>query len=186
MIEAHYKLRTHPMPTRPQALPRRTTLAAVALAALASVTALPAAAEGPVLNLYSARHYQTDEALYANFTKTTGIKINRLDGKEDELVERIRNEGSTSPADILITVDAARLEVADSLGLFQPLHSKLLDARIPANLRTPNWVAFSTRARVIVFNRRRSSVSRCKPMPTWPSRRSRARCACARAAIPTT
>ena len=141
------------MPTRPQALPRRTTLAAVALAALASVTALPAAAEGPVLNLYSARHYQTDEALYANFTKTTGIKINRLDGKEDELVERIRNEGSTSPADILITVDAARLEVADSLGLFQPLHSKLLDARIPANLRTPNWVAFSTRARVIVFNK---------------------------------
>ena len=141
------------MPSRPQALPRRTTLAAVALAALASVTALPAAAEGPVLNLYSARHYQTDEALYANFTKTTGIKINRLDGKEDELVERIRNEGSTSPADILITVDAARLEVADSLGLFQPLHSKLLDARIPANLRTPNWVAFSTRARVIVFNK---------------------------------
>mgnify|MGYP003758160677 FL=1 len=141
------------MPTRPQALPRRTTLAAVALAALASVTALPAAAEGPVLNLYSARHYQTDEALYANFTKTTGIKINRLDGKEDELVERIRNEGSTSPADILITVDAARLEVADSLGLFQPLHSKLLDARIPANLRTPTWVAFSTRARVIVFNK---------------------------------
>ena len=138
---------------KPVSNPSPGRLAAVALAALASVTALPAAAEGPVLNLYSARHYQTDEALYANFTKTTGIKINRLDGKEDELVERIRNEGSTSPADILITVDAARLEVADSLGLFQPLHSKLLDARIPANLRTPNWVAFSTRARVIVFNK---------------------------------
>ena len=50
----------------------------------------PARAQDNVLNLYSARHYQTDEALYANFTKLTGIKINRLDGREDELVERIR------------------------------------------------------------------------------------------------
>ena len=113
----------------------------------------PAAAQSSVLNLYSARHYQTDEALYANFTKATGIKINRLDGKEDELVERIRNEGTASPADILITVDASRLEVADSLGLFQPVKSKLLDERIPAELRTPNWIAFSTRARVIVYNK---------------------------------
>ena len=130
---------------------------ATALAALLTVlltTPLPALAQaGGMLNLYSARHYQTDEALYANFTKATGIKINRLDGKEEELVERIRNEGTASPADVLITVDAARLEAADSLGLFQPIRSKLLDERIPAGLRTPNWVAFSTRARVIVFNK---------------------------------
>jgi iron(III) transport system substrate-binding protein len=106
-----------------------------------------------VLNLYSARHYQTDEALYANFTKATGIRINRLDGKEDELVERIRNEGPSSPADVLITVDAARLEVADGLGLFQPVKSRLLDERIPAALRTPTWFSFSTRARVIVYNK---------------------------------
>ena len=126
---------------------------AVLLAVLLAVP-LPALAQaGGVLNLYSARHYQTDEALYANFTKATGIKINRLDGKEEELVERIRNEGTASPADVLITVDAARLEIADSLGLFQPIRSKLLDERIPAGLRTPNWVAFSTRARVIVFNK---------------------------------
>ena len=132
----------------------------------------PAAQQSQVLNLYSARHYQTDEALYANFTKATGIKINRLDGKEDELVERIRNEGTASPADILITVDAARLEVADSLGLFAPLQSKLLDERIPANLRTPTWVAFSTRARVIVYNKTAvKREPRCRPMPTWPSRR---------------
>ena len=125
--------------------------------ALAAATLFGAAgsasAQEQVLNLYSARHYQTDEALYANFTKTTGIKINRLDGKEDELVERIRNEGTASPADILITVDAARLEVADSLGLFQPISSKVLDERIPAALRTPTWAAFSTRARVIVYNK---------------------------------
>ena len=140
-------------------LPRRSalTLAANALAAvtLAGLPALPATAQtqANVLNLYSARHYQTDEALYANFTKATGIKINRLDGKEDELVERIRNEGTASPADVLITVDASRLEVADSLGLFQPVNSKLLEERIPAGLRTANWAAFSTRARVIVYNK---------------------------------
>ena len=105
-----------------------------------------------VVNVYSARHYQTDEAMYANFTTQTGIKINRLDGKEEELVERIKNEGASSPADILITVDASRLELADKAGLFQPVQSKALEARIPANMRTPNWLAFSTRARVIVYN----------------------------------
>ena len=105
-----------------------------------------------VVNVYSARHYQTDEAMYANFTTQTGIKINRLDGKEEELVERIKNEGASSPADILITVDASRLELADKAGLFQPVQSKALEARIPASMRTPNWLAFSTRARVIVYN----------------------------------
>ncbi|HOB93512.1 MAG TPA: extracellular solute-binding protein [Aquabacterium sp.] len=134
-------------------LPRRALLATAVAGAFVAGLPLSAAAQAQVLNLYSARHYQTDEALYTGFTKATGIKINRLDGKEDELVERIRNEGTASPADILITVDAARLEVADSLGLFQPLQSKLLDERIPPNLRTPTWVAFSTRARVIVYNK---------------------------------
>ena len=113
----------------------------------------PLAQAQGVVNIYSARHYQTDEAFYANFTKETGIKINRLDGREDELVERIRNEGASSPADVLITVDASRLEIADKMGLFQPVQSKALEARIPAHLRTPNWLAFSTRARVIVYNK---------------------------------
>lgn len=130
-------------------LRHRTTAILAALLAWAGT----AAAQDNVLNIYSARHYQTDEAMYANFTKTTGIKINRLDGKEDELVERIRNEGTSSPADLLITVDASRLELADSLGLFQPVKSAVLDARVPATLRTPNWIAFSTRARVIVHNK---------------------------------
>lgn len=121
---------------------------------LACLAALPFAhAEEKVLNLYSARHYQTDEALYANFTKQTGIKINRIEGKEEELVERIKNEGANSPADVLITVDAARLEIADSLGLFAPIKSKVLEERVPDNLRTPTWIAFSTRARVIVYNK---------------------------------
>ena len=124
------------------------------LAWTAALMGAAAAAQAqPVLNIYSARHYQTDEALYANFTKQTGIKINRLDGKEEELVERIKNEGASSPADVLITVDAARLEIADKAGLFQPHQSKLLESRVPATLRTPNWVAFSTRARVIAYNK---------------------------------
>ena len=122
-------------------------------AALLALGALSHAQAEQVLNLYSARHYQTDEALYTNFTKQTGIKVNRIEGKEEELVERIKNEGASSPADVLITVDAARLEIADKAGLFQPHQSKLLEARVPANLRTPTWVAFSTRARVIAINK---------------------------------
>jgi len=115
--------------------------------------AVPAAAQEKVLNLYSARHYQTDEALYGNFTKQTGIRINRIEGKEDELLERIRNEGASSPADLLLTVDAARLAKADELGLFASVASKTLETRIPAHLRTPTWFSFSTRARVIVYNK---------------------------------
>jgi len=123
------------------------------LAVLLGLSCLAASAQEKVLNLYSARHYQTDEALYANFTKQTGIRINRIEGKEDELLERIRNEGNGSPADILLTVDAARLAKADELGLFAPVSSKALESRIPAHLRTPTWFAFSTRARVIVYAR---------------------------------
>ena len=119
----------------------------------AAACAMPALAQEKTLNLYSARHYQTDEALYANFTRLTGIRINRIEGKEDELLERIRNEGANSPADIFITVDAARLAQADALGLFAPVQSKTLEERIPDNLRSRDWFAFSTRARVIIYNK---------------------------------
>ncbi|HPI61990.1 extracellular solute-binding protein [Zoogloea sp.] len=105
------------------------------------------------LNLYTARHYQTDEALYSNFTTRTGIKINRIEGKEEELLERIRNEGANSPADVFITVDAARLAAADQYGLFATVDSPSLKSAIPAHLRTDRWFAFSTRARVIVYNK---------------------------------
>lgn len=104
------------------------------------------------LNVYSARHYQTDEALYGEFTRLTGIKVNRIEARDDELVERLRNEGANSPADVLITVDASRLKMVEDLGLFAPVQSALLDERIPANLRAEEWIAFSTRARVLVYN----------------------------------
>ena len=103
----------------------------LSIAALA-FTAL--GAQAAELNLYSARHYQTDEALYANFTKQTGIKINRIEGKEEELLERIKNEGANSPADVFLTVDAARLAQAHELGLFAPVTSKVLETRIPTHL----------------------------------------------------
>jgi len=117
-----------------------------------------ALAQDKVLNLYSARHYQTDEVMYDTFTKTTGIKINRVDADDAGIIGRLRAEGAASPADVIMLVDAARLASADSQGLFQPIKSAKLDATIPANLRaepTPNgvtWTGFSTRARVIVYD----------------------------------
>jgi iron(III) transport system substrate-binding protein len=114
-----------------------------------------ALAQDKVVNIYSSRHYQTDEALYTGFTKTTGIKINRIEAGEDALIERVRNEGARSPADVLITVDAGRLWRAEQLGLFQPVKSKILESRIPENLREPggHWFGFSQRARVIAYNK---------------------------------
>jgi iron(III) transport system substrate-binding protein len=129
------------------------TLSTLAFSALVGLSSFNVNASDKVLNLYSARHYQTDEALYANFTAQTGIKINRIEAKEDELLERIRNEGANSPADIFITVDAARLAKADELGLFAPVDSKILLSRLPANLHGNDWFAFSTRARVILYNK---------------------------------
>ncbi len=108
-----------------------------------------------MLNLYSARHYQTDEALYANFTKTTGIKINRIEAGDEQLIDRLKTEGANSPADVIVMVDAARLWASQQQGLFAPLKSAALEARIPADLRDKDghWFGFSTRARVIVYNK---------------------------------
>jgi len=115
----------------------------------------PVLSQEQVLNLYSARHYDTDEALYADFTKQTGIRLNRIEGGEDSLIERIRNEGARSPADVLITVDAGRMWRAEEAGLLQGVKSKVLEARIPAHLRDPNgmWFGFSVRARVIFYDK---------------------------------
>lgn len=115
--------------------------------------ALPGLAQEKVLNLYSSRHYQTDEALYANFTKKTGIKVNRIEANEDALLERLKNEGARSPADVLVTVDAGRLWRAEQMGLFQPVKSAVLAERIPGELRHPDglWFAFSVRARPVFY-----------------------------------
>lgn len=110
------------------------------------------------LNLYSARHYQTDQALYDTFTKTTGIKINRIDADDAGILARLRSEGSSSPADVILLVDAARLWRAEIEGLFRPVKSRILETRIPAHLRGKDggegasWFGFSTRARIVVYN----------------------------------
>jgi iron(III) transport system substrate-binding protein len=123
-----------------------------------ALTALSAQAQDKVLNVYSARHYQTDEAMYDTFTRTTGIKINRVDADDAGIVARLKAEGSASPADVILLVDAARMAAADAQGLFQPIKSAKLDAAIPANLRADatkdgvTWTGFSTRARVIVYD----------------------------------
>jgi len=121
------------------------------------VPATPVVAQtDKVLNLYSSRHYQTDEALYSGFTAKTGIKINRIEANDNALLERLKTEGRNSPADVFITVDAGRLWRAEQMDLFMPVDSAVLNKRIPANMRTSNgtWFGFSTRARVIAYNRK--------------------------------
>jgi iron(III) transport system substrate-binding protein len=128
-------------------------------ASLLAGFAASAQAQDAVLNLYSARHYQTDEALYENFTKSTGIRINRVDTDDAGLLARLKSEGSASPADVVLLVDAARLWKAEEEGLFQPIKSSVLEERIPARLRAKageqgsSWFGLSTRARVIVYNK---------------------------------
>lgn len=132
--------------------------AAALLGGVSQVSAQTGAAE-QVVNLYSARHYQTDEALYSNFTKSTGIKVNRVDADDAGILARLKAEGAASPADVILLVDAARLWKGDADGLFKPVKSPVLDAAIPANLRAKEtaegttWFGFSTRARVVVYDK---------------------------------
>lgn len=107
------------------------------------------------LNLYSSRHYDTDERLYKEFTEKTGIKINRIEDKASALMKRMKAEGANSPADVLLTVDIGRLWAAEKEGLLQPTKSDVLEKRIPTNLRDPegHWYGFSTRARVIFYDK---------------------------------
>ena len=129
------------------------------VAGIFALSSLAAQAQDKELNLYSARHYQTDEALYANFTKATGIKINRIDADDAGVIARLKAEAAASPADVVLLVDAARLAKAEADGLFQPVKSATLQARIPANLRGADdgngsqWFGFSTRARVVVYDK---------------------------------
>ncbi len=123
-------------------------------ATLATLVATTAAAEG-VLNLYSSRHYDTDERLYSDFEEATGITINRIEGKADELLARMQAEGANSPADILLTVDTSRLERAKDMGLLQSIDSSVLEARLPAYVQDDDnqWFGFSQRARILFYDK---------------------------------
>lgn len=110
--------------------------------------------EGTVVNVYSGRHYNTDKQLYADFTRRTGIEVNVIEGKDDELIERLRREGDKSPADVLVVVDAARIHRAQEMDLFQPISSEALTREVPANLRDADgrWYALTRRARPVMVN----------------------------------
>jgi iron(III) transport system substrate-binding protein len=117
-------------------------------------------AQEAVVNIYSARHYPSDDALYSQFTRSTGIRINRVDSDDAGILARLRAEGTASPADVILLVDAARLWLGEAEGLFQPIKSPMLEAAIPAQLRSEPaadggiaWFGFSTRARVIVYDK---------------------------------
>jgi len=130
-----------------------TTFAAASLAAAVAMPAAPALAEEEV-NLYSSRHYDTDERLYSDFTELTGITVNRIEGNADELIARMQAEGANSPADVFLTVDTVRLSRAKAMGLLQPVDSDVLEARIPAFLQDDDnqWFAFSQRSRIIFYD----------------------------------
>ena len=129
--------------------PARLTAAGLALA-----IAAPAFAEGEV-NLYSSRHYDTDERLYSDFEDLTGITVNRIEGNADELLARMQAEGENSPADILLTVDTSRLERANGMGLLQSIESDVQEARLPGYLQDEDnqWFGFSQRARILFYDK---------------------------------
>lgn len=121
-------------------------LPALGLALLATSPAL-----AQEVNLYSARHYDSDLRIYENFTAQTGIRVNVIEGSDQQLLQRLQTEGVNSPADIFVTVDGGRLDQAVQAGVFQPVDSAILNARVPANFRHPDnlWFGLSARARVI-------------------------------------
>ncbi|NRA56785.1 MAG: Fe(3+) ABC transporter substrate-binding protein [Phycisphaerales bacterium] len=129
------------------------------LTLMASVLASPAADTGSdeVVNVYSSRHYDSDDALYERFTAETGIRVNLIEGNSDQLLARLDREGELSPADVFITVDAARLERALQAGVLASVQSDELERRVPENLRDPEgrWFALTKRVRLIVASKER-------------------------------
>jgi iron(III) transport system substrate-binding protein len=157
---------------RGSALRRVHTRAAVALLGLAvlagcgerpaggaDASAAGAAERDGVVNVYSHRHYDIDRELFARFTEQTGIRVNVVTGSADELLTRLQTEGASSPADVLVTVDAGRLHRAKERGLLQRIESPMLERNVPAQYRDPDgeWWGLTKRARVLVYARERVS-----------------------------
>ncbi|MEE4200409.1 Fe(3+) ABC transporter substrate-binding protein [Erythrobacter sp.] len=138
---------------------KRLLCAAAALLSLAACgegeTEAESVADAGEVNIYSSRHYDTDLALYEDFTKQTGIAVNRIEADADALIERVVSEGEFSPADLLVTVDAGRLWRAEEAGILSPVESPVLEERLPDYLRHPDglWFGLSTRARVIIYDK---------------------------------
>lgn len=106
-----------------------------------------------VVNVYTHRHYETDQELFKKFTENTGIKVNVVNAGADELIKRMELEAEKSPADVLITADAGRLHKAKEMGLLQSVDSDVLQSNVPSHLKDPenHWFGLTFRARVIVY-----------------------------------
>ena len=133
---------------------RRNALTGAAAMAVV-LTSAPALFAQDELNLYSSRHYDTDERLYSDFEEMTGITINRIEGNADELLARMEAEGENSPADVLLTVDTSRLERAKDMGLLQSIDSDVIETRVPSFLQDEDnqWFGFSQRARILFYDK---------------------------------
>lgn len=156
---------------------RITSLTAAAAAALALLAPTAGHGADDAVNVYSSRHYDTDNALYEEFTAETGIDVNLIEGDADQLIARIKAEGRNSPADILITVDAGRLWRAEEAGVLTPVRSEVLEARVPASLRHPDglWYGLSKRVRIMVYAKDRvdpASITTYEDLadPAWRGR----------------
>ncbi|MCM3077686.1 Fe(3+) ABC transporter substrate-binding protein [Brevibacillus invocatus] len=116
-----------------------------------------APAKDQEVNIYTARHYEVDDVLYKNFTDATGIKVNVVKGKAEELIERLKREGKNSPADLFITVDGGVLNNAKESDVLQPVQSDLVNAQVAEKYRDKDnqWIGLSTRARIIAYSKER-------------------------------
>lgn len=113
-----------------------------------------ATGEGGVINLYTARHYASDEQIYEAFTRATGIRVRKIELPADQLIERLRAEGEGSPADVVVIQDAGAMGRAAEAGLLAPFEDAAIDERVPEHLRDPQgrWFAIARRARVVAYD----------------------------------
>lgn len=131
---------------------------------LALGLALTPAAMAAEVNLYSSRHYEGDQAIYDAFTKATGIKVNKKEGKPEELLQLIVAQGDNSPADVFVTVDAGNLWRAEKAGVLAPVDSPILKARVPAQFRDPGnlWFGVAYRVRLIAVDAAQAGALKIK------------------------
>ena len=129
------------------------------------------------VNVFSARHYDSDIQLYEKFTVKTGIKVNIVSGKDKALQKRITEEGKDSKADLYITADAGRLGAFASKGMFQNSMSPAIKAAVPANFRTSKWTGIAKRARIMYYSPERVNANELNGMtyegladPKWKGR----------------
>ena len=113
------------------------------------------------INIYSQRHYAVDELQYEKFTKMTGIQVNVTKANADELLQRMKIEGSSSPADLFITVDVGKLWQAGDMGLLQKIKDETITAGIDSEFLDPNnyWIPLTYRSRIVVYSKERVDVN---------------------------